>query len=169
MAKKLPTLRVQGLTKALVKLDVIGNDERREEVQGILVAAANMIKEQAQANINARSSAGNWKPHVFKLSDGRAFRIAPGDIRKAVEAGPSPKGYGAFARIDFLKAPHAWVLEFGDKSGKIQPQAFWRNAIRKSRKQVVAFIKKELSDMLVQYVGADEPENVFKRRKKKTP
>lgn len=168
MAKrKLPKLRIQGLTKALTKLDVLGSDERRQEVQGILVAAANMIKQQAERNIDARASR-SWEPHLFKLSDGRAFRIAPGDIKRAVEAGPSANGYGAFARINFLKAPHAWVLEFGDKAGTIQPQAFWRNAIRKSRKPVVAFIKQEVSDMLVEYVGADEPEAVFTRRRKKT-
>ena len=163
---KAPQIRVQGLNEALFRLDVIGDIGRRGEVQEVLLEAAELIRTQVEQNIDARTT-DPWRPHLFKLKDGRTFPIAPGDLKKALAAYGSKSGLGAVAKIDFLKAPHAWVLEFGDKRGRIQPEAFWRNGVAKQKRNVSALIKARLSEMLFEYVDADAPGEVFKRRKKK--
>lgn len=172
---KVPKIRVQGLDKALLRLDVIGDIERRGEVQNILVDAAKIIKAQAEANIDRmpRRDIG-WKQHLIRLRTKRGERVfgpvRAGDIKRAVQAFGTKDGLGAVAKIAFTLAPHAWFLEFGtSRNGKqlIPPWSFWRTAVQSKRREISKYIKTEVSSLLRTYVDADEPEKIFTRRRKK--
>lgn len=167
---KTPKIRVQGLDKALLRLDVIGDIERRGEVQSILVDAAKIIKVQADANVDGMEHRMVWwKPHLIKLKTKRGERVfgpvRAGDVKRAIEAVPTKDGLGAVAKIAFTKAPHAWFLEFGTKT--IPARSFFRNAVAQKRREVSKYIKAQVSELLRTYVDADEPEKIFARRKKK--
>lgn len=167
---KAPKIRVQGLDKALVKLDVIGDIGRRGEVQAILIDAAQIIKTEAEANLDRapRRDTG-WKAHLIRLRTARGERVfgpvRAGDIKRAIKAMGAKGGLGAVAKIAFTEAPHAWFLEFGTK--KIPAWSFWRKAIATKRRELSKFIKAGVSELLTVYIDADEPEKIFARRKKK--
>lgn len=159
------TVRIQGLREAMLRLDVIGDLENATQVQSIMLEAAKMITDEAADNIRERDS-DPWKPKTIKVGQ-RTFQVAPGDLLKAVEHKPVGRS-GAVAKIAFLKAPHAWFLEFGFRKpdgSMYPPEGFFRRAVQAVRRPLAGYIKTRMTELLREY-SVEDPDALFARKKR---
>lgn len=173
-------VRIQGMQEALAKLDAIADLGQFVDVQAVMMEAAKIITDQVRDNIDERDSAihkftsgrtatlgasrsGGWRPHTISVR-GRDIEVKSGDLKRAIQEKPYGKS-SAVAKIAFLEAPHAWFLEYGFKSrdGSLYPpEGFFRRAVATTKRDVAAYVKTRMSEILDRFVG----DPTFGRKKK---
>ena len=174
-------VRIQGMPEALAKLDAIADLGQFAEVQSVMMEAAKMVTDQVRENIDERDSAihqftsgktgtlggsagprRGWRPHTIMVR-GREIKVESGDLKRSVVEKPYGKS-SAVAKIEFLKAPHAWFLEYGFKlrdGSMYPPEGFFRRAVEVMKRPVASYIKARMSDILDRFTG----DGTFGRKK----
>lgn len=128
-------VQIEGMDEVLKRLNKVINGISAEQIEGVLMKGARVIKKEAERRVGA----------MFKVKTGRlsrSMRAKRGKNRGQTFA-------SVFAAIDRSKikgSPHAHLLEKG--TSKMPAKPFWRPSIDTTRNEVADVVNKGIRDLL---------------------
>lgn len=128
MAKNAMWIEVKGLDEAVRKVRSLTSSLEAREVEKILSKGMRVVRDEAKQRVPVKSG---------KLKSAIKARI--GKRRGKFVA-------GAFSAVDFKKAPHAYLVEYGTRHSRAKP--YFRPAWDTKKDQVKKQIEDDLRDLL---------------------
>lgn len=142
-------LEVVGIKKLIKKLERLGGILSTRALQKRTLQVAQKVADDARRRAPIAKQ-GHWQKYG---RGGGSIWVGPGSLKRGIVAkkfkGRTKSGPAAFVAIDYSVAPHAHLVEFGARGGKMPMQPFFRPAVDAHKEVFVATMKDELQKQIV--------------------
>ena len=147
------SMGLSGMDKVKLKLNRLRGIVNEKALENNFLDAAKIIKSAAKQKAPIAKK-GHWSKKGSR--SGSQHWVEPGALRRGIVAkkfkGQTKHPPAAFCAIDYSIAPHAHLVEFGARGGKMPATPFFRPAIDTTKNEVANEIKTGLRKAILKEV-----------------
>lgn len=126
--QSLVNVEVEGLDRAIAKVRSLASALEAQEVEKVLLKGAQIVQREAKLRVRVKS--GRLKSSIkARISKRRGRMVA-----------------GAFSAVDYKRAPHAYLVEYGTRHSRAKP--YFRPAWDMTKGEVKKTVEDGLRDLV---------------------